>query len=67
MLYKYAQSIVQKYNQNGLEAVINNKKNYKKKESKKALLNSSQLKKLSESLTKKPSDGGVWTGQKVAR
>ena len=43
------------------------KKKRVKKESKKALLNSLQLEKLSECLTKKPSDGGVRTGPKVGR
>lgn len=32
-----------------------------------ALLNSEQLEKLAATLKQRPSDGGIWTGAKVAR
>ena len=66
--YVSPESILQKYNQKGAEGVVNKKK-YKKewRGNEKALLNSLQIKKLSESLAQRPPDREVGTGPKVAR
>ena len=66
--YSYAKSILNRYNQNGEQGV----KNYKNKTShhargKQRLLSHLQLEKLERVIEKKPTDGGLWTGTKVAR
>ena len=66
--YDYAKEIVKKYNNLGKEGVKNCRKKPKKhRGGKKPLLTEEQLEKLSEKLESKPSDGGIWTGPKVAR
>ncbi len=66
--YSYARKIVNKYNQEG-EQSLKNRKNKTRKNNggKKPLLNQKQLEKLAWDLESKPSDGGLWTGPKVAR
>lgn len=66
--YSYAKSILSRYNQDGEKGVTN----YKNKTSnhargKQRLLSQLQLEKLAKAIEKKPSDGGIWTGTKVAR
>lgn len=68
--YQYALKIVKQYNQLGPKTVL--KKRVKSecrqhKGGKKPLLNSVQRSKLSQALLNRPSDGGIWTGPKVAR
>ena len=66
--YDYAKKIVKKYNKLGEEGVKNGRKKPKKqKAGRKALLTETQLSKLQEKLESNPSDGGIWTGPKVAR
>ena len=66
--YDYAKEIVKKYNNLGEEGVKNCRKNQKKhRRGKKPLLTEEQLEKLMERLESSPSDGGIWTGPKVAR
>ena len=66
--YDYSKKIVRKYNEEG-EKGLRNKKNKNRKYSggKKALLNEKQLEKLVQAIESRPSDGGIWTGPKVAR
>ncbi len=66
--YGYAQRIVKNYNRAG-EAGVKVKPRAKEKHTggKKALLSEAQLEKLTQALQEKPSDGGIWTGVKVAR
>ncbi len=66
--YGYAQRIVKNYNHQG-EAGVKVKPRAKEKHTggKKALLSEKQLEKLTQTLQEKPSDGGIWTGVKVAR
>ena len=66
--YDYAKEIVKKYNSLGFEGV-KNQKNQQRKQSggRKPLLTRKQFKKLQQELELKHSDGGVWTGTKVAR
>lgn len=66
--YTYAKEIVSRYNESGEEGV----KNQRNKErqpigGKKALLKEEQVLKLKKALESRPSDGGIWTGPKVAR
>ncbi len=66
--YDYAKKIVKKYNKLGSEGVKNCRKKPKQhRAGRKALLTEAQLSKLPEKLESNPSDGGIWTGQKVAR
>lgn len=66
--YQYAKKIVKRYNEQGAEGVKNQKKEAKEHRRGKApLLNEKQLVNLTEDLKKRPSDGGIWTGPKVAR
>ena len=64
----YAQRVVGKYNDLG-EAGVKAQPRRREKHTggKKALLSEIQLEKLAQALESKPSDGGVWTGVKVAR
>jgi transposase len=66
--YEYGKEIVKKYNRLGSEGV-KNQKNKQRQQSggKKPLLTEEQLQKLAKELESKPSDGGIWTGTKVAR
>lgn len=64
--YDYAREIVRKYNSQGTLAVINKKKTIKRK-GRPSLLNPEQLEQLGKELLERPSDGGIWTGPKVAR
>ena len=68
--YQYALKIVQRYNQFGPETVLKKRVQPKRREhkgGKKPLLNEQQMEKLSQALEDRPSDGGIWTGPKVAR
>ncbi|WP_026097581.1 helix-turn-helix domain-containing protein [Baaleninema simplex] len=66
--YEYAQKVVKKYNQEGDKGIKNQRnQNHPKTKKHRALLNEEQLNKLKEALKGKPSDGGQWTGPKVAR
>jgi transposase len=66
--YEYAQKILQKYNKDGEEGVKNKRKdNSRKTKGRQPLLNETQMTKLAEALKNRPSDGGIWTGPKVAR
>ena len=66
--YGYAQRIVRNYNQDGVRAVqIKPRTGQKHSGGKAALLSPEQLAKLTQALESKPSDGGIWTGVKVAR
>ena len=66
--YPYAKSILNRYNQNGAAGVENHKnKTSKHARGKKRLLSEQQLEKLTRAIEKKPPDGGIWTGTKVAR
>ncbi len=66
--YGYAQRIVKNYNRAG-EAGVKVKPRAKAQHTggKKPLLCEVQLEKLTQVLQEKPSDGGIWTGVKVAR
>ena len=66
--YDYAKEIVQKYNKLGAKGVQNCRKKPKRhRGGKKSLLTETQLAKLRKRLESQPSDGGIWTGPKVAR
>lgn len=66
--YPYAQKILSRYNQNGEEGVTNRKNQTSNHvRGKKRLLSQPQLEKLTKAIEKKPADGGIWTGTKVAR
>ncbi len=64
--YGYAREIVRKYNPQGIESVTNQKKKVERK-GRPTLLNQEQFQELAQVLTSRPSDGGIWTGPKVAR
>lgn len=66
--YRYARTIVKRYNQQGEKGVINQRNKTKiNPRGREPLLNGEQLEKLKQALKKAPSDGGLWTGPKVAR
>lgn len=66
--YDYAKEIVNKYNSVGEKGLENLKnKQQQQRGGKKPLLTPEQLKKLRQELESRPSDGGIWTGPKVAR
>ncbi|MEO0688239.1 MAG: IS630 family transposase, partial [Cyanobacteria bacterium J06649_11] len=66
--YGYAQRIVRNYNQDGVTAVqVKPRKGLRHTGGKVALLSDEQFEKLTQVLESKPSDGGIWTGVKVAR
>ncbi len=66
--YNYGIKVVKKYNELGEEGIKNQKKGSQKSGRKKqGLLKDEHLKKLAIALESKPSDGGIWTGLKVAR
>ena len=66
--YNYGKKILKKYNNLG-EKGVKNLKNKQRKQAggKKPLLTEEQVQKLSKELESRPSDGGIWTGVKVAR
>ncbi len=66
--YDYGKKILKKYNELG-EKGVKNLKNKQRKQAggKKPLLTEEQVQKLSQQLESRPSDGGIWTGVKVAR
>lgn len=65
--YDYAKEVVNKYNSLGEEGLKNLKnKQPQRRGGKKTLLTDEQLQKLCQELESKPSDGGIWTGPKVA-
>lgn len=60
----WARIIIHRYNEEGIENFIDQRKNNK---GKKATLNKKQQKELRDMLiNKRPPDGGLWTGPKVA-
>lgn len=66
--YQYAFKILKKYNELREEGVKNlKKKSQQHPRGKEPLLNKKQFQELTEQLKKRPPDGGVWTGPKVAR
>jgi hypothetical protein len=66
--YQYSFKILKKYNELGEERVKNFKKNIAEhRRGKEPLLKEEQFQKLKEELKKRPADGGIWTGTKVAR
>jgi transposase len=66
--YGYAQRIVRNYNQYGVIGVkLKPRGGEKHSGGKAALLSDEQFQKLTHALESKPSDGGIWTGVKVAR
>ncbi|NEO69710.1 IS630 family transposase [Moorena sp. SIO3H5] len=66
--YQYAFKILKKYNELGEEGVQNlKKKSVKHPRGKKPLLTEKQFQELTVQLKKRPPDGGIWTGPKVAR
>jgi hypothetical protein len=68
--YQYAVKIVKQYNQFGPEIVLKKKVQLQPREhkgGKKPLLDCRQVEKLSQALENRPSDGGIWTGPKLAR
>ena len=66
--YGYAQRIIRNYNQDGLRGIgVKPRKGEKHSGGKVALLSPEQFTKLTQALESKPSDGGLWTGVKVAR
>lgn len=66
--YGYAQTIVRNYNQHGVSGIkVKSRKEAEHTGGKVALLSSEQFQKLTQALESKPSDGGIWTGVKVAR
>lgn len=66
--YGYAHRIVRHYNHDGVSGIrVKPRKEGKHTGGKAALLSPEQLKKLTQALESKPSDGGIWTGVKVAR
>ncbi len=66
--YGYAQRIVRNYNQYGVIGVkVKPRGEEKHSGGKTALLSDEQFQKLAYALESKPSDGGIWTGVKVAR
>ena len=66
--YDYAKEILKEYNNLGEKGVINLKREPRKHTGgKKSLLTEKQLHKLAIELNSRPSDGGIWTGTKVAR
>jgi len=66
--YSYAKKILKKYNEQGEVAISCVKKSHAPHQrGKKSLLDNSQLEKLMVAIKSCPSDGGVWTGGKVAR
>lgn len=66
--YGYGQRIVRNYNQYGVKGVtVKPRKEAKHTGGKASLLSPSQWQKLIQALESKPSDGGIWTGVKVAR
>jgi len=62
----YGYKIVKRYNQEGVEGLKNRRK-LRCPGKTRALLNENQEQELLEQLESPPSDGGVWTGPKVAR
>ena len=66
--YQYAFKILKKYNELGEEGVSNlKKKSSQHRRGKKPLLNEEQFQELIVQLKKRPEDGGIWTGPKVAK
>ena len=66
--YQYSFIILKRYNELGEEGVKNLKKNIAEhRRGKEPLLKEEQFQKLKEELKKRPADGGIWTGPKVAR
>ena len=68
MNYDYSKEVIKRYNLFGEEGIKNLKKiAQNRKGGKKHILDKQQLEKLKVEIEKRPSDGGIWTGAKVAR
>lgn len=66
--YGYAQRIIINYNQYEVEGVVvKPRREEKHRVGKASLLSDQQFQKLTQALDSRPSDGGIWTGVKVAR
>ena len=66
--YDYGKEILKKYNTLGEEGIKNLKnKKLRHRGGKKPLLTEKQVEKLAERIKSRPTDGGIWTGPKVAR
>ena len=66
--YDYGKEIIKKYNELGEKGIINLKKIARKQvRGRKTLLTENQINSLKKELESRPSDGGIWTGPKVAR
>ena len=66
--YQYSFRILKRYNELGEEGVKNlKKKSVEHRRGKEPILKEEQLQKLKEELKKRPADGEIWTGPKVAR
>lgn len=64
----YGWKILKGYNEKGISGVLNEKKKTgEHSRGLKPLLNEQQFLQLTEEIRKRPSDGGIWTGPKVAR
>jgi transposase len=68
MSQSYGWKILKSYNEKGISGVKNEKKKTgEHSRGLKALLNEQQFLQLTEEIRKRPADGGIWTGPKVAR
>jgi len=66
--YDYAKEILKRYNQEGEPGVKNRKSpGHKTHRGRQSLLNAAQLQGLAQAVKSPPSDGGIWSGPKVAR
>lgn len=64
----YGWKILKKYNEKGICGITNEKKkNHEHSRGLKPLLNEQRFLQLTEEIKKRPADGGIWTGPKVAR
>lgn len=64
--YDYARDIVQAYNQQGTTSLSNRRKQ-QQRPGRKPLLTDEQLQQLQQALRQAPTDGGIWSGPKVAQ
>jgi hypothetical protein len=63
--YDYAREIVKAYNQQGISSLANRRKQPGRR-GRAPLLNPDQLLQLQQALKQPPTDGGIWSGPKVA-
>jgi len=64
--YDYAREIVKAYNQQGISSLANRRKQPGRR-GRAPLLNPDQMLQLQQALKQPPTDGGIWSGPKVAR